>query len=87
MSPGRPSPPALATATRRVRRRHAGFTLIELVVVIVVIAIAAAAIAPRMTRDDSRKAEASASAVREVLSAAATRAEPRSGNESTLATA
>ncbi len=40
-----------------------------------IIAIAAAAIAPRIARDDGRRAEASARAVREVLSAAATRAE------------
>jgi len=54
---------------------HTAFTLIELVVVVVIIAIAAAAIAPRMTRNDGRRAEASAIAVREVVSAAAARAE------------
>lgn len=43
--------------------------------VIVIIAIAAAAIAPRFSRDDSRRAETSALAVREVFSAAAARAE------------
>lgn len=55
------------------------FTLIELVVVIVIIAIAATALAPRMLRDDARRAEASATAVREVVSAAATRAELTGG--------
>jgi len=41
----------------------------------VIIAVAAAAIAPRITRNDGRRAEAAATAVREVFSAAATRAE------------
>lgn len=64
--------PAGPTALRVAAR---AFTLIELIVVIVIIAIAATAVVPRLIRDDSRRAEASAAAVREVLSSAATRAE------------
>ncbi len=62
-------------AQRRRADQRRAFTLIELIVVIIIIAIAAGAVVPRLVRDDGRRAEASAVAVREVLSAAATRAE------------
>lgn len=59
----------------RPRGRRGAFTLIELVVVIVIIGIAASAVVPRLVRDDSKRAEASARAVRDVVSSAATRTE------------
>lgn len=49
------------------------FTLIELVVVIVILGIAAAAIAPRFVGGSARSAEVSALAVRDLVSAVATR--------------
>jgi prepilin-type N-terminal cleavage/methylation domain-containing protein len=60
------------TAPARQPRTRA-FTLIELVVVIVILGIAAAAIAPRFVGGTARSAEVSALAVRDVISAVATR--------------
>lgn len=53
--------------------RPRAFTLIELVVVIVILGIAAAAIAPRFVGGSARSAEVSALALRDVISAVATR--------------
>lgn len=58
---------------RRTQLQLRAFTLIELVVVIVILGVVAAAIAPRFVAGSSRAAEVSAGALRDLVSAVATR--------------
>lgn len=61
----------MTTRAERVRR---GFTMIELIVVVVILAVAAGAIVPRAMSTPARTAERAALQIRDLLSAAASRA-------------
>lgn len=52
---------------------RAGFTLIEVIVVIIILSVVAAVIAPRLGRENLRKADAAARGARNLLSIAASR--------------